>query len=170
MGRVHFRKDFWDCFQGLGKNCPIADRHDLSNDPRINCGTHFGFSSFLKWRITGAKLRKPVVSIPPQALTLYKNFDHFKYSLRVNKKTFGVNIRLCLSQVRTIIYTSTGQSCIKKTCIETTDDHSWANERSPAYLTVEWCVCRQRWVQSAAWVKSVDIVELQEYLQSHSPA
>ena len=36
MGRVNFRKDFWDCLQGLGKNWPIADRRVISNDPRIN--------------------------------------------------------------------------------------------------------------------------------------
>ena len=29
-----------------------------------------------------------VVSIPTQALRLHTNFDHFKYSLRVNNKTF----------------------------------------------------------------------------------
>ena len=80
MGRVHFRKDFWDCFQGLGKNWPIADRRVISNDPRINCGAHFGSSSFLLSKVANnrCKVTEPVVSIPPQALTLYKNLDHFK--------------------------------------------------------------------------------------------
>ena len=38
---------------------------------------------------------------------LHKNFDHFKYSLRVNKKTFWVKIFRSLSQVRETIYKST---------------------------------------------------------------
>ena len=37
LGRVNFRKCFWDCCQGQGKNWPIADRRVLSYDPRNNC-------------------------------------------------------------------------------------------------------------------------------------
>lgn len=41
-----------------------------------------------------------VVSLRTQAVKLHKNFDHFRYSLRVNKKkTFGVYILPSLSQV-----------------------------------------------------------------------
>ena len=57
MGRVHFRKDFWDCFQGLGKNWPIADRRVISNDPRINCGAHFGSSSFLLSKVANNRCK-----------------------------------------------------------------------------------------------------------------
>ena len=42
LGRVHFRKDVWDSYQGRKKNWPIADRRVSSNYPRNNCGTHFG--------------------------------------------------------------------------------------------------------------------------------
>ena len=106
MGRVNFRKDFWN-WEKIGQYLTGASSVTIPESiaGRISAPVP---CSFRKWRITGAKLRKPVASIRPQALTLDKNFDHFKYSLRVNKKTFGVNIRLCLSQVRTIIYTSTG--------------------------------------------------------------
>ena len=34
LGRVNFRKDFWDCYWRVS-----------SNDPRNNCGTHVGSSS-----------------------------------------------------------------------------------------------------------------------------
>ena len=47
LGRGNFRKDFWDGYKGQGKNWPIADRHVPGNDPRYNCGTHFGSSSLL---------------------------------------------------------------------------------------------------------------------------
>ena len=41
-----------------------------------------------------------VVSLRTQAVKLHKNFDHFRYSLRVNKKkTFAVYILPSLSQV-----------------------------------------------------------------------
>ena len=45
----------------------------------------------------------------PQALKLHKNFDHFKYSLHMNKKhiNFGLNILCSLSQVNETIYTLT---------------------------------------------------------------
>ena len=42
----------------------------------------------------------PVVSLRTQAVKLHKTFDHFRYSLRVNKKkTFGAYILPSLSQV-----------------------------------------------------------------------
>ena len=44
LGRVNFRKDFWDCFQGKENNQPIADRCVPSTHPRNTCGTHFGSS------------------------------------------------------------------------------------------------------------------------------
>ena len=47
LGRVNFHKDFWDGYKGQGKNWPIADWHVPGNDPRNNCGTHFGSSSLL---------------------------------------------------------------------------------------------------------------------------
>ena len=47
LDRVNFCKDFWDFYEGQGKNWPIAVEHVPSNDPRINCGTHFGSSSLL---------------------------------------------------------------------------------------------------------------------------
>ena len=43
LGRVNFRKEFWDYFQ----NWPIADRRVPSNAARNNCGTHLGSSSLL---------------------------------------------------------------------------------------------------------------------------
>ena len=58
-----------------------------------------------------------VVSIRTQAVKLYKNFDHFKYSLRKNKK--NIPDEYSLSQVRETIYNLTEQ-----TCIETTDNLS----------------------------------------------
>ena len=50
-----------------------------------------------------------VALIEPQALKLHKNFDHFKYSLHMNKKhiNFGLNILCSLSQVNETIYTLT---------------------------------------------------------------
>ena len=50
-----------------------------------------------------------VVLMEPQALKLHKNFDHFKYSLHMNKKNinFGLNILCSLSQVNETIYTLT---------------------------------------------------------------
>ena len=36
LGRVNFRKDFWDCYWRVP-----------SNDPKNNCGTHVGSSSLL---------------------------------------------------------------------------------------------------------------------------
>ena len=47
LGRVNFCKDFWGCYWAKGKNWPIADRRVPSNDPRNNCGTHFGSSPLL---------------------------------------------------------------------------------------------------------------------------
>ena len=43
LGRVNFRKEFWDYFQ----NWPIADRRVPSNAARNNCGTHLGSSPLL---------------------------------------------------------------------------------------------------------------------------
>ena len=40
MDRVNFCKDFWNCYLGLEKKCPIADRRVPCNHPRNNCGTH----------------------------------------------------------------------------------------------------------------------------------
>ena len=37
LGRVDFRKDFWDCYWGQGENWPIADRRVPNNNPRILC-------------------------------------------------------------------------------------------------------------------------------------
>lgn len=43
------RKDFWDCYSGQGEtDWLIAVQHD----PRRNCGTHFGSSSFLAYKVT----------------------------------------------------------------------------------------------------------------------
>ena len=50
-------------------------------------------------------------------MKLHKNFDHFKYSLRKNKK--NIPDEYSLSQVRETIYNLTEQ-----TCIETTDNLS----------------------------------------------
>ena len=47
LDRVNFCKDFWDFYEGQGKNWPIAVEHVPSNDPWINCATHFGSSSLL---------------------------------------------------------------------------------------------------------------------------
>ena len=47
LGRVSFRKYFWDCSRVGEKNWPIADRLVPSDDPRNNCGAHFGPSSYL---------------------------------------------------------------------------------------------------------------------------
>ena len=47
LGRVNFRKDFWDCYQGREKNWPIAAQHVPSNDPRNQCATHYGTSPLL---------------------------------------------------------------------------------------------------------------------------
>ena len=59
LGRVNFCKAFWDCFQGLGKNWPIADRRVLSGDPRNNCGIHFRSSSFLASKVANWYARAP---------------------------------------------------------------------------------------------------------------
>ena len=40
--RVNFHNDFWDCYQGEGKNWPIAEWRVTRNYPRNTCGTHFG--------------------------------------------------------------------------------------------------------------------------------
>ena len=50
-------------------------------------------------------------------MKLHKNFDHFKYRLRKNKK--NIPDEYSLSQVRETIYNLTEQ-----TCIETTDNLS----------------------------------------------
>ena len=47
-----------------------------------------------------------VVSIQTQTVKLNKNFVHFKYSLRVNKKNILGEYLRSLSQVRGTIYTS----------------------------------------------------------------
>ena len=46
-------RDFWDCYKGRGKkkNRPIADRHAPNNDPRNTCGTHFGSSFRLVFKV-----------------------------------------------------------------------------------------------------------------------
>ena len=54
----------------------------------------------------GRDFRKPVVSIQTPAVKFHKNFVHFKYSLRVNKKNILSEYLRSLSQVRGIIYTS----------------------------------------------------------------
>ena len=46
------------------------------------------------------------VSIQTQAVKLNKNFVHFKYSLRVNKKNISGEYLCSLSQIRGTIYTS----------------------------------------------------------------
>ena len=46
------------------------------------------------------------VSIQTQAVKLNKNFVHFKYSLRVNKKNILGEYLCSLSQIRGSIYTS----------------------------------------------------------------
>ena len=51
LGRVNFRKDLWDYFQGQGKNWPMADRRVPSYDPMNICGTHFGSSSLLASKV-----------------------------------------------------------------------------------------------------------------------
>ena len=47
-----------------------------------------------------------LVSIQTQAVKLNKNFVHFKYSLRVNKKNILGEYLCSLSQIRGTIYTS----------------------------------------------------------------
>ena len=54
LDRVNFCKDFWDCYQGMGKNWPIAERRVISNDPRNNCRTLFGFSSLFVARVANS--------------------------------------------------------------------------------------------------------------------
>ena len=54
LDRVNFRKDFWDCYQGKGKNWPIAERRVTRNDPRNNCRTLFGFSSLIVARVANS--------------------------------------------------------------------------------------------------------------------
>ena len=55
-------------------------------------------------------------------MKLHKNFDHFKYNLRKNKK--NIPDEYSLSQVRETIYNLTEQ-----TCIETTDNMSQDQHR-----------------------------------------
>ena len=66
LGRVNFRKDFWDCYKGEGKNdqkwprwraCP-----HLSNNPRKNCGKYFGANRFKRgeWTCCAQRPRKGV--------------------------------------------------------------------------------------------------------------
>ena len=40
LGRVNYRKDFWDCYWEWGKNWPIAVRRIPSNDPRSLCESY----------------------------------------------------------------------------------------------------------------------------------
>ena len=47
------------------------------------------------------------VSRQTQAVKLHKNYFHFEYSMRVDKKTFWVNILRSLDQVGGTIYNST---------------------------------------------------------------
>ena len=55
LGRVNFRKDFWDCYKRQEKKkWPIADRRFLSNDPTNHCGTHFSFNSLLFSKVAKA--------------------------------------------------------------------------------------------------------------------
>ena len=54
----------------------------------------------------GRDFRKPVVSIQTPAVKFHKNFVHFKYSLRVNKKNILGEYLRSLSQVPGTIYTS----------------------------------------------------------------
>ena len=58
----------------------------------------------------GRDFRKPVVSIQTQAVKFHKNFVHFKYSLRVNKKNILGEYLRSLSQVPGTIYTSNEQT------------------------------------------------------------
>ena len=59
LGRVNFRKGFWCCYQGHGKNWPIAARLVPSNDPRNTCGTHFGSRSLPVFKVTNSFLIQP---------------------------------------------------------------------------------------------------------------
>ena len=54
LGRVMFRKEFWDCRRGQAKNWPIAVQRVPSNYPKNNCGTHFG-SSHLVFKVANGK-------------------------------------------------------------------------------------------------------------------
>ena len=47
LGRANVRKDFLDYNWGQEKNWPIADGPVFNNNPRNNCGTHFGSSLLL---------------------------------------------------------------------------------------------------------------------------
>ena len=50
-----------------GKNWPIADRRIPSNDPRNNCGTHFGPSSLLVSKVAndqGPFFQSPISANP----------------------------------------------------------------------------------------------------------
>ena len=38
LGRVNFGKDFWDCYKRQGKNWPIADQRDSSDNPETQLG------------------------------------------------------------------------------------------------------------------------------------
>ena len=59
QGRVNFRKGFWYCYQGGGKNWPIADRLVPSYDPRNTCGKHFGSISLPVFKVTNSFLIQP---------------------------------------------------------------------------------------------------------------
>ena len=56
LGRVNFRKEFWDYFQ----NWPIADRRVPSNAARNNCGTHFGSSSLLVSKVANRLFQRDI--------------------------------------------------------------------------------------------------------------
>ena len=51
LGRDNIHKDFWECYYAQGKNYQIANRCVQSNNPRLNYGTNFAFSSLLVWQI-----------------------------------------------------------------------------------------------------------------------
>ena len=38
LGQVNFGKDFWDCYKRQGKNWPIADQRDSSDNPETQLG------------------------------------------------------------------------------------------------------------------------------------
>ena len=56
LGRVNFRKEFWDYFQ----NWPIADRRVPSNAARNNCGTHLGSSSLLVSKVGNCLFQRDI--------------------------------------------------------------------------------------------------------------
>ena len=47
LGRVIFRKEFWDCHQGQAKNVVTI--------PETICGTHFGARSILVFKVAKGK-------------------------------------------------------------------------------------------------------------------